>query len=72
DDGPGIAPDDLAHVFDRHFKASSHRSSAADSGSGLGLSIASESAQLLGGRIDVVSIVDVGTTFTLWLPTAPA
>lgn len=70
DDGPGIAPDDLLHIFDRHFKTSDHRAVEADgasAGSGLGLSIAWESAQLLGGRLDVASSPGRGTTFTLWL-----
>ena len=66
DGGPGIPPEDLEHVFDRHFKVSSHRSDS--SGSGLGLSIALESAQRLGGRLDVRSAPGEGTTFTLWLP----
>jgi two-component system sensor histidine kinase MtrB len=71
DDGPGIAPSDLNHVFDRHYKASSHRSVQMSSGSGLGLSIALESAQHLGGSLTVQPGVPNGATFTLLLPERP-
>jgi two-component system sensor histidine kinase MtrB len=67
DDGPGIAQGDLARIFDRHFKVSQHRGDVG-AGSGLGLSIALESAQLLGGSIDASSSEFHGATFTLWLP----
>jgi signal transduction histidine kinase len=72
DGGPGIPATDLARIFDRHYKSSRHRGSAAG-GSGLGLSIALESAQRLGGTLEVISTDGRGTTFTLWLPErAPA
>lgn len=66
DHGPGIPAGDLGHIFDRHYKVSRHRASG-ESGSGLGLSIALESTQLLGGSLDVDSS-PAGTTFTLRLP----
>lgn len=71
DDGPGIAEADLGRIFDRHFKVSEHRSiatSESSGGSGLGLSIAHESAQVLCGRLEVTSKEGEGTTFQLWLP----
>jgi adenylate cyclase len=37
-------------------------------GTGLGLAIADEIARLHGGRVTVQSQVDVGSTFTVWLP----
>jgi len=46
DHGPGIAPDDLDHVFDRFFRAVAARSQP---GSGLGLSIVTEIAAAHGG-----------------------
>lgn len=65
DRGLGIGATELDHIFERHYKVSSHRGGSA--GSGLGLAIALESAELLGGRLEVASTVG-GTTFTLWLP----
>jgi two-component system sensor histidine kinase MtrB len=65
DDGPGIAPEHLPHVFERFYKADPARAAR---GSGLGLSIALEHTRLLGGDIEVESRVGVGTRFTLRLP----
>src|SRR6266516_5751784 len=65
DRGRGIAPEHLAHLFDRFYKADPSRSSP---GSGLGLGIAMENARLLGGDIAVWSEVGVGSRFTLRLP----
>jgi two-component system sensor histidine kinase MtrB len=65
DDGPGVAADDLPHVFDRFYKADPARGG---SGSGLGLAIAREHALALGGDIEVESEADTGSTFTLRLP----
>ncbi|MGC5022531.1 ATP-binding protein [Micromonospora sp. DT47] len=65
DQGPGIAPEHLPHLFDRFYKADPARSGR---GSGLGLAIARENARLLGARLTVQSILGVGTTFRLALP----
>jgi len=64
DEGPGIAPEHLPHVFERFYKADPARSSG---GTGLGLAIAQENARLLGGRIEVWSEVGKGSRFTLRL-----
>lgn len=64
DSGPGIDADALTHLFDRFYKADPARGG----GSGLGLSIASRNARLLGGGIEVTSRVGVGTTFAVRLP----
>jgi len=61
DDGPGIAPEHLPHVFERFYKADPSR---AGEGSGLGLAIAQENARLLGGEIEVESELGKGTRFT--------
>ena len=67
DRGPGIAPENLAHVFERFYKTDRAR---AGGGSGLGLAIALENARLLGGGIDAWSETGVGSRFTLRLPVA--
>jgi two-component system, OmpR family, sensor histidine kinase MtrB len=67
DRGPGIAPEHLAHVFERFYKADPAR---ARGGSGLGLAIALENARLLGGGIDTRSEIGAGSRFTLRLPVA--
>jgi two-component system sensor histidine kinase MtrB len=65
DDGPGIAPRDIPHLFERFYKADPSRSTR---GSGLGLAIARENARLLGGDITVRSEPGRGATFTVILP----
>jgi signal transduction histidine kinase len=64
DNGPGIPPEHLPHIFDRFYKVDPARSG----GSGLGLSIAMENAKLLGGTIDVSSTPESGTRFVVRLP----
>ena len=65
DRGPGIAREDLPHLFDRFYKADRAR---AGHGTGLGLAIALENARLLGGDIAVASEPGAGTRFTFRLP----
>ena len=65
DDGPGIPPEHLPHIFERFYKADEARSGG---GTGLGLAIARENARLLGGEIDVSSVPGEGTRFILRLP----
>ena len=67
DDGPGIAPEHLPHVFERFYKADASRSGG---GTGLGLAIAQENARLLGGELEVQSEPGAGSRFTLVLPVA--
>jgi signal transduction histidine kinase len=50
DDGPGIAADDLPHVFDRFY--TSTRTPARQVGSGLGLAIVHELVEAMGGSVD--------------------
>jgi two-component system sensor histidine kinase ResE len=67
DTGVGIAPEDLARVFDRFYRTDESRTR--DSGGfGLGLSIARELVDAMGGTIGVSSQVGLGTTFRVRLP----
>ncbi len=67
DTGPGIAPDDLARVFDRFYRADPSRSRATG-GSGLGLTIARRLVEAHGGTIGVESVLREGSRFTMRLP----
>jgi signal transduction histidine kinase len=72
DEGPGIAPEDQAHVFDRFWRADKARSRA-DGGTGLGLAIVRQIVESHGGEIRLQSKVGVGSSFVIWLPvTTPA
>lgn len=66
DTGPGIDPDDVPHIFERHYRG---RRTRERSGSGLGLFIAHLIAESHGGEIFVESEPDKGSCFTIWLPT---
>jgi signal transduction histidine kinase len=66
DDGHGIADEDLERIFEPFFSTRIGKG-----GTGLGLSITYGLVQELGGRIEVVSQVGVGTTFTVILPLKP-
>ena len=65
DGGPGIAREDLPHLFERFYKADPARTGR---GTGLGLAIARENARLLGGDVDAWSETGAGARFTLRLP----
>ncbi len=67
DNGPGIASEDLPHIFERHFRAS-HTSARGKLSSGLGLYIACLIARAHSGRIDVQSQPGLETRFSIWLP----
>ncbi|HEU4629132.1 MAG TPA: hybrid sensor histidine kinase/response regulator [Gemmatimonadaceae bacterium] len=64
DSGPGIAPDDLPHLFDRYWQARD----TADLGTGLGLFIARGIAEAHGGRIWAESTPGAGAAFHFTLP----
>ena len=65
DHGPGIPPEDLPHIFDRFYRASTARDTQ---GSGLGLAIARRIAERHGVKIDVESAPGWGTEFRFTLP----
>jgi two-component system sensor histidine kinase BaeS len=70
DTGPGIAPEDLEHAFDRFYL---HGRYAANKkvGTGLGLAIVKQLTEAMGGSVSAESEVGRGTTFTVRLPSSP-
>jgi two-component system OmpR family sensor kinase len=71
DNGPGISPEDLPHIFERFYRSEKSRTRQRDGkGFGLGLSIAYWIVRHHGGRIEVSSTLGKGTTFCVWLPLA--
>lgn len=68
DDGPGIPPDHLPHLFDRFYKADASRAGVSG-GSGLGLSIVKAIVERHGGTVAVVSRPGQ-TVFELVVPRA--
>lgn len=67
DQGPGIAPDKLASLFDSFTRGETH----GKPGVGLGLSIARQAAELLGARLWAESKPSAGALFHLKLPKEP-
>ena len=73
DDGQGIHPDELRHIFERFYRAEKSRSKMIDydqKGFGLGLAIANLIMERHRGRIEVKSELGVGSTFSMCLPVA--
>ncbi|MEP7346468.1 MAG: GAF domain-containing sensor histidine kinase [Gemmatimonadaceae bacterium] len=68
DNGPGIAPGDVAHLFERYWQATKTRGI----GSGLGLPIAKRLVEAHGGAMRVESEAGRGSCFSFTLPTVPA
>lgn len=69
DTGHGIEPEHLPYIFDRFYRADPAR--ARDTGgSGLGLAVVKNLVEAHGGRIEVSSTVNAGSTFTFTLPVA--
>ena len=65
--GPGISADKLPHIFDRFYRADSSRTSGAQKGYGLGLSLAKSIIELHGGELIASSTPGKETTFTFLL-----
>lgn len=65
DNGPGISPDELPHVFEKFFRC---RASADRTGTGLGLHLAQTVVNAHGGVIDARSALGKGAEFRIWLP----
>ncbi len=63
DEGKGIPPENLSHIFRPFFTTKGH-------GTGLGLSLARRTVEAHGGQIDVTSEVGKGSCFQIRLPIA--
>jgi len=73
DNGIGIAPGDVPHIFDRFWRADISRDRTGDRpGTGLGLAITKWIAEAHGGSISVQSRLGRGTVFTVTLPRGTA
>ncbi|MFD9497776.1 ATP-binding protein [Streptomyces sp. NPDC060035] len=66
DNGPGIRPEVLPHIFDRFYKADAARSRS--EGSGLGLAITQENVGLHGGTVRAANRPQGGAVFTVEIP----
>ncbi|MCU0485768.1 MAG: HAMP domain-containing histidine kinase [Anaerolineales bacterium] len=67
DNGSGIAPEDLPHIFDRFYRGDKARQESGESG--LGLAIAKSIVEAHGGHISVESQPGQGAVFTITLQT---
>lgn len=70
DDGPGVAAEESARVFERFYRSSAARASGVQ-GAGLGLWICRMIVQAHGGSIAFDSVVGEGSVATVRLPSAP-
>jgi signal transduction histidine kinase len=66
DTGPGIAAEQLPHLFDRFWQGTRERRGSA----GLGLTIVKGIVEAHGGRVFVESTLGEGATFRFWIPVA--
>ncbi len=70
DDGPGIGPEDLPHIFDRLYTGA-QQPARAENATGLGLAIVRELVTAMGGSVSVESEPGLGTTMALRLASGP-
>jgi len=71
DDGPGMAADQLEHIFDRFTRGDAGLTQHVG-GTGLGLAISRSLVELHGGTIAAESAPGEGSTFRVWLPATGA
>lgn len=68
DTGKGINPEHLPHLFEPFNRLGAERSGI--EGTGIGLVIVKRLVDLMQGRVEVSSQLDIGTSFRVWLPQA--
>lgn len=68
DNGPGIKPEDLPHIFERFYRGEKSRKRTRDTGFGLGLSIVQWIVNQHGGTIEVKSELKKGSEFIVQFP----
>jgi CheY-like chemotaxis protein len=66
DDGPGVAPEDRARIFESFQQG--RRGPSREEGTGLGLTLSKRIVELHGGRISLESEMGVGSTFSFTIP----
>jgi signal transduction histidine kinase len=69
DRGQGIEPGEIQHIFEPFYRGNAARASQTH-GTGLGLSLAKEAAEAMGGKLTVTSHLGEGSAFTLHFPAA--
>ncbi len=67
DDGIGITPEEIPKIWNRFYRVDMARSLRND-GLRLGLSMVRQIVELHKGRVDVRSVLGVGSTFTIYMP----
>ncbi len=71
DTGMGIAPQEMAHVFERFHRVAGTRARTME-GTGIGLALVQELVRLHGGSVRVESVLGSGSSFMVRLPFGPA
>lgn len=68
DNGPGINPEDLPHIFEQFYRAKPASHNDLQQGTGLGLALVKEFVELMGGSIEADSHPGQGAIFKVILP----
>lgn len=71
DGGPGIAPDERSHIFERFSRGTTGRRRGLGDGTGLGLAIVAQHVRQHGGRVWVEPRAEGGSRFVVELPIPP-